>query len=138
MSPSKKISAAVFFGLLFLFSVCDMHCHGQVVVNGKDLNSDPNLEYIQLMYYVDKSTFTPVFIVDFGVIEPEYTDILEPEAAGHQQVMIDGESITDRVTVVWVLNKMHKAGWEYLGDVVFVPLRAMHNWHVYTLRRKVG
>jgi hypothetical protein len=138
MNPHQKRAATFFLVLLFNFPLCYIHSYGQVVVNGKNLNSDPDLEYIQLMYYVDKSNFTPVFIVDFGLIEPEYTDIIEPEIAGRQQIMINGESITDRVTVVWVMNKMHKAGWEYMGDVVFVPLRSMHNWHVFTLRRKVG
>lgn len=121
----------------FLLSVimfqCD--CQAQVVVNGKNLNEDRSLEYIQLMYYTNKATFGPVFFVDHGFIEPEYTDILEPEMAGHQRILINGQEVTDRVTVVWVLNKMHEAGWEYMGDVVYVPMRAMNNWHVFTMKR---
>ena len=121
----------------FLLSVimfqCD--CQAQVVVNGKNLNDDPSLEYIQLMYYTNKATFGPVFFVDHGFIEPEYTDILEPEMAGNQRILINGHEVTDRVTVVWVLNKMHDAGWEYMGDVVYVPMRSMNNWHVFTMKR---
>jgi hypothetical protein len=111
-------------------------CQAQVVVNGKNLNNDRDLEYIQLMYYIDKSSIKPVFYVDYGFIEPEYTDIIDPERPDYQTVTINEEEVTDRVTVVWVLNKMNKAGWEYMGDVVFVPLRVMNDWHIYTLRRK--
>ena len=121
----------------FLLSAIMFHCdcQAQVVVNGKNLNIDPSLEYIQLMYYTNKTTFGPVFFVDHGFIEPEYIDILEPETAGQQRILINGEEVTDRVTVVWVLNKMHEAGWEYMGDVVYVPMRAMNNWHVFTMKR---
>jgi hypothetical protein len=111
-------------------------CYAQLVVNGKDLNTDKDLEYIQLMYYIDKGSIKPVFYVDDGFIEPEYSEILDPGKLDDQKIVIDGEPITDRVTVVWVLNRLSKAGWEYMGDVVFVPLKVMNNWHVYTLRRK--
>lgn len=126
--------AAVF--MLALTTHVVSTCNAQVVVNGKNLNNDRDLEYIQLMYYIDKSSIKPVFYVDYGFIEPEYTDILDPERPDYQTITINGEALTDRVTVVWVLNKMSKAGWEYMGDVVFVPLRVMNNWHIYTLRRK--
>ena len=129
-----SLSAAVFS--LAIASLFLSPCHAQVVVNGKNLNNDRELEYIQLMYYIDKSSIKPVFYVDYGFIEPEYTDIIDPERPDYQTITIDGEALTDRVTVVWVLNKMNKAGWEYMGDVVFVPLRVMNDWHIYTLRRK--
>ena len=122
-------------GLLFVL-VLGESARAQLVVNGKDLNTDKELEYIQLMYYIDKGSIKPVFYVDDGFIEPEYSEILDPGKLEDQNITIDGERITDRVTVVWVLNKMNKAGWEYMGDVVFVPLKVMNNWHVYTLRRK--
>lgn len=122
--------------LLFLMALVKPAC-AQLVVNGTDLNKNKNLEYIQLMYYIDKSSIKPVFYVDYGFIEPEYNDILQPGQQHEQQhITIDGETLTDRVTVVWVLNKMHQAGWEYMGDVVFVPLKVMNNWHIYTLRRR--
>ena len=121
--------------LAFMLLLCESSS-AQLVVNGKDLNDDQNLEYIQLMFYIDKASIKPVFYVDDGFIEPEYNEILEPGKMENQSIVIDGEQITDRVTVVWVLNKMNKAGWEYMGDVVFVPLRVMNNWHIYTLRRK--
>lgn len=121
--------------LAFLTTVFN-HCHGQLVVNGKNLNADNNLEYIQLMYYIDKASIKPVFFIDYGFIEPEYNDILLDEQRDYQTISINGQEVTERVTVVWVLNRMNQAGWEYLGDVVFVPLKVMNNWHIYTLRRK--
>ena len=133
MNPYKKIAQCV---VLFLGIVLSCDLRAQVVVNGKNLNTDRDLQYIQLMYYIDKSSIKPVFYVDYGYIEPEYNDILQPQYHGHQMITINGEELTDRVTVVWVLNKMNNAGWEYLGDVVFVPLRVMNNWHIYTLRKK--
>jgi hypothetical protein len=88
------------------------------------------------MYYVDKATLRPVFYLDYGLIEPEYTDIIEPERDYKQKISINGEELNDRITVVWVLNKMHQAGWEYMGDSIYLPLRMMDKWHVFTLRRK--
>lgn len=133
MNPPKQTFPLL--ALVLTLILCG-NTHAQLVVNGKDLNSDKDLEYIQLMYYIDKGSIKPVFYVDDGLIEPEYREILEPGKLENQSIVIDGEAITDRVTVVWVLNKMNKAGWEYMGDVVFVPLRVMNNWHVYTLRRR--
>lgn len=133
MNPYKQTATCFVF---FLATILCSDLRAQVVVNGKNLNTDHDLEYIQLMYYIDKASIKPVFYVDYGYIEPEYNDILQPEHHDHQMVTINGEELTDRVTVVWVLNKMNNAGWEYMGDVVFVPLRVMNNWHIYTLRKK--
>ncbi|HET7178842.1 MAG TPA: hypothetical protein VFI14_03920 [Chryseosolibacter sp.] len=119
--------------LILLFNVTG---HTQVVVNNKNINDDKDLEYVQLMYYVDKATLRPVFYLDYGLIEPEYTDIIEPERDYKQKISINGEELNDRITVVWVLNKMHQAGWEYMGDSIYLPLRMMDKWHVFTLRRK--
>jgi hypothetical protein len=119
--------------LIFLFNVSG---HAQVVVNSKNINDDKDLEYVQLMYYVDKATLRPVFYLDYGLIEPEYTDIIAPERDYKQKISINGEELNDRITVVWVLNKMHQAGWEYMGDSIYLPLRMMDKWHVFTLRRK--
>ena len=137
MNPFMHKPAFLVVVPFILFSAIE--CQSQVVVNGKNLNKEKDLEYIQVMFYVDKSTFKPVFHVDFGFIEPEYDDINYPERDHRQTIMINGEEINDRVTIVWVLNKMHKAGWEYLGDEVFVRRGAMGNWQVFTMqRRKVG
>ena len=133
MNPVKTFFVIICF--LFLLIICN-HCQAQVIVNGKNLNNNEDLDYIQLMYYIDKSSIRPVFYVDYGLIEPDYNDIVAPEVLGTQKIIIDGDELTDRVTVVWVLNKMSKAGWEYVGDVVYIPLRAMNNWHVYTLKRR--
>jgi hypothetical protein len=133
MYPTRTLLAIICLCLV-LFICID--CGAQVVVNGKNLNNDRELHYIQLMYYIDKSSIKPVFYLDYGFIEPEYNDILQPEQYDHQHITINGDEVSDRVSVVWVLNKLNSAGWEYMGDVVFVPLRVMNNWHVYTLKRK--
>lgn len=133
MNPYKQMTASL---IVILVTILCNYCQAQLMVNGKDLNKDGDLEYIQLMYYIDKASIKPVFYVDYGYIEPEYNDILERKHHDHQVILINGEALTDRVTVVWVLNKLNKAGWEYMGDVVFIPLRVMNNWHIYTLRKK--
>ena len=83
--------------LIFLFNVSG---HAQVVVNNKNINDDKDLEYVQLMYYVDKATLRPVFYLDYGLIEPEYTDIIAPERDYKQKILINGEGLNDRITVV--------------------------------------
>ena len=134
MNLLRQLTAVLFF----LFAIASSNDgRAQVIVNGKNLNNDHDLEYIQLMYYIDKSSIKPVFYIDYGYIEPEYNDIIQPDYHDSQAITINGEELTDRVTVVWVLNKMKKAGWEYMGDVVFVPLKVMNNWHVYTLHKMV-
>jgi hypothetical protein len=133
MNPDKQLTR---FFIVVAFVLLLNDCQAQVVVNGKNLNVEKDLEYIQLMYYIDKSTFGPVFFIDFGFIEPEYSDIIEPERNRLQEISINGQDVTDRVTSVWILNQLHKAGWEYMGDAVYVPLRIMHNWHILTLKRK--
>lgn len=109
---------------------------GQVIVNDKNLNDDKGLQYIQLMYFIDKATLRPVFYIDYGLIEPEYKEILEPEKYyGLPKININGHEVNDRVTVVWMLNEMYKAGWEYMGDVVYVQIPAMDKWTIFTMRR---
>lgn len=75
MNPFHQINRFLMISAIAGFSSM---AHGQAVVNGKNLNEHEGLEYIQLMYYVDRSTLRPVFYVDYGFIEPEYTDIIEP------------------------------------------------------------
>lgn len=134
MKPLHPIAG--FLAVVIFFLGLNISSRAQVVVNNKDLNDDKGLEYIQLMYYVDKSTLRPVFYVDYGLIEPDYTDIIEPERDFKQTIRINGEVVNDRVTVVWLLNEMHQAGWEYMGDVIYLPMRMMDKWHVFTLKRK--
>jgi len=133
---SYKHLATVFF-ITVMILLFTLRTHAQVVVNEKNLNDEKDLNYIQLMYTIDKNSLKPVFYVDFGFIEPEYNEILKPEKDFRiQKISINGEAVNDRVTVVWVLNKMHQAGWEYLGDAVYVPIPMMDNWHIFTLRKK--
>jgi hypothetical protein len=134
MKTHKHTARSCSFGLFILLS--NFLCEAQVVVNNKNINDDKDLQYVQVMYYVDKSTLKPVFYLDYGLIEPEYTDIIEPERDYKQTIVINGEPLSERVTVVWVLNKMHQAGWEYMGDSIYLPLRMMDKWHVFTMKRK--
>lgn len=130
MNPFKRLT------LLPTLLMLSFAASAQVVVNDKNLNDDENLQYIQLMYFIDKSTLRPVFYIDYGLIEPEYKEILEPEKYfGLPKININGHEVNDRVTVVWVLNEMHRAGWEYMGDVVYVPIPAMDKWTIFTLKR---
>jgi hypothetical protein len=116
--------------------IVTVSANAQLVVNGKNLNDEKELTYIQLMYTIDKSSLKPSFYVDYGFIEPEYNEIIKPEKDFTiQKISINGEEVSDRVTVVWVLNKMHNAGWEYMGDVIYVPIPMMDNWHVFTIKR---
>jgi hypothetical protein len=116
--------------------IVTVSANAQLVVNGKNLNDEKELTYIQLMYTIDKSSLKPSFYVDYGFIEPEYNEIIKPEKYFTiQKISINGEEVSDRVTVVWVLNKMHNAGWEYMGDVIYVPIPMMDNWHVFTIKR---
>jgi hypothetical protein len=132
-----KHIARLFFVMAFMSLA--LTARAQLVVNGKNLNDDKELTYIQLMYTIDRGSLKPVFFVDYGFIEPEYNDIIKPSKDGSgQKISINGENISDRVTVVWVLNKLHKAGWEYIGDVIYVPVPMMDNWHVFTLRRRTN
>lgn len=132
-----KHIARLFFVMAFMSLA--FTARAQLVVNGKNLNDDKELTYIQLMYTIDRGSLKPVFFVDYGFIEPEYNDIIKPSKDGSgQKISINGENISDRVTVVWVLNKLHKAGWEYIGDVIYVPVPMMDNWHVFTLRRRTN
>jgi hypothetical protein len=136
MKPFKQFVG--FLSVVVLILTFNFQAKAQVVIDSKNLNDDKELRYIQLMYYVDKSMFKPVFYVDYGFIEPEYTDILEPNRHYKQKIAVNEQEVNERVTVVWLLNEMDKAGWEYMGDVVFLPLRMMDNWHVFTLKRKEG
>ena len=134
MNPNKlRIGFLIAVLLSVLINVIS---EAQVVVDNKNLNEDKDLHYIQLMYYIEKSTLKPVYFVDYGFIEPEYNDILEPEGIYDiPTIKINGAELSDRISPVGVLNKLRNAGWEYTGDVLFVPLGMMKNWHVYTLRR---
>lgn len=127
-------ASLVLAAFLFCFSI---DLSAQLIVNDKNLNDDKELTYIQLMYYIDRGTLRPVFYVDHGYIEPEYKGIINPEKNSElQKITINGEELGDRVTVVWVLNKLHKAGWEYVGDVVYLPIPMMDKWTVFTLKRR--
>jgi hypothetical protein len=135
MNPNKL---RIGFLLAVLLTVLmNLIAGAQVVVDNKNLNEDKDLQYIQLMYFIDKSTLKPVYFLDYGFIEPEYNEILDPEMMYHHpKIKINGAELSDRVSPVGVLNKLHKAGWEYTGDVLFERAGMMKDWHVYTLKRR--
>ena len=134
MKSVRYISVAL--GVTVFVFAAAIDTSAQLVVNGKNLNDDKELTYIQLMYFIDKGTLIPIFYVDHGFIEPEYKGIISPDKnSALQKISINGEEVGDRVTVVWVLNKLNKAGWEYMGDVVYVPIPMMDKWTIFTLKR---
>ncbi len=134
MNPYKALRLLPCIAVLTL--IITVPGRAQVVINDKNLNEDKDLNYIQLMYFIDKSTLRPVFYVDYGLIEPEYKEILDPvKYQGLPKISVNGREVSDRVTVVWMLNQMHKAGWEYMGDVVYVPIPSMDKWTIFTMKR---
>lgn len=135
MSPNK-LRIGFLLAILLTVLISRM-TEAQVIVDDKNLNEDKDLQYIQLMYYIEKSTLKPVYFLDYGFIEPEYNDILAPEAIyAYPKIRIDGVELNDRVSPVGVLNQLHKAGWEYTGDLLSESVGMMKNWHVFTLKRK--
>ncbi|HET7178841.1 MAG TPA: hypothetical protein VFI14_03915, partial [Chryseosolibacter sp.] len=75
-----KHIARLFFVMAFMSLV--FTARAQLVVNGKNLNDDKELTYIQLMYTIDRGSLKPVFFVDYGFIEPDYNDIIKPSKDG--------------------------------------------------------
>ena len=134
MNPYKLMAG--FLSHAALLILLNMDCQAQVLVNDKNLNEDKNLQYIQLMYYIDKANLKPIYFLDYGNIEPEYNEILKPENYQVPKITIDGAELDANVSPIGVLNKLHKAGWEYMGDGVYFPTRVLDNWYIFTLRRK--
>jgi hypothetical protein len=111
----------------FAMAMCSFNCTAQLVVDGKNINDDKSIEYIQMTYYADQKTFLPVFLIDYGI--KDFKDVnLKPA------IQVNGE-VLKAVSPVAVLNKLHEAGWEYLGDHINTQSPQI-SMHTYTLKRK--
>lgn len=104
--------------------------NAQIVADGKDVTSDKSIQYIQLIYYVEKSSFKPVYMIDYGIIDGQ---LGTPKK---QKVSIDKNEISDSMSPIYILNLLHKSGWEYMGDETYVQVPMMEGWYSFTLKRK--
>lgn len=122
-------SCFIFSLMITLIAVSATNSLAQVIVDNKNINDDLEIEFVQLLYYIDKGTYKPVYFIDAGEIEPEL-------ASGVQRITIDTVAVNSNMTPALVLNKLFKAGWEYMGDVIYITLPLRNDWHVFTLRRR--
>lgn len=104
---------------------------GQVMIDSKNITEDNGIEYFQLMYYVDQKTFKPVYMIDYGVLENSNGPVKA------QRIRVNNEEIKDSMSPVYVINKLHRAGWEYMGDAIYVKMPLMENLVTYTFKRKM-
>lgn len=104
--------------------------NAQVVVDGKDVTADKNIQYIQLLYYVEKSSFKPVYLIDYGMIDNQQG------IPKKQKVSVDKNEIKDTMSPIYILNLLHKSGWEYMGDETYSHIPLMEGWYSFTLKRK--
>ena len=115
------------FFVLFSFSKI---CSAQVVVDGKNVNEDKDVEYLQFSFYYEGKQLSPVYLIDYGTVLRDDQQIIP------QKIMIDKEEVTPRMTPVYIFNKLYKAGWEYMGDAIFMKAPLIENSQVYTFRRR--
>jgi hypothetical protein len=118
------------FTIVAFLCIVGHYSKAQLVVDGKNINEQKEIEYIQLSFYFETKEFSPVYNIDYGAIVGENAEV------SRQKITIDGEELSSRMTPVYVLNKLVNAGWEYLGDSMFIPSPMMENTQAYTLRRK--
>lgn len=104
--------------------------NAQVVVDTKNVTADKDIQYIQFLYYVEKSSFKPVYLIDFGMVD---TQTGPPKK---QKVSIDKTEIKESMSPIHILNLLHKSGWEYMGDETYVQVPMMEGWYSFTLKRK--
>lgn len=100
---------------------------GQLLVGDKNINEDQSIHYVQLIYYVEKKGFKPVYMIDYGLKNIDNVD-LKPE------IRLNGEAIGE-LTPVAILNKLYEAGWEYIGDYNYIQGAGLPT-HAYTLKRR--
>lgn len=118
------------FFIVFLVTSISTSSFGQLVVDGKNLNEDKNVEYIQFSFYYEGKQLTPVYLIDYGTV------MKDDQQQTPQKISIDKEEITSRMTPALVMNKLYKSGWEYMGDLVFMKVPLVENSHMYTFRRR--
>jgi hypothetical protein len=103
---------------------------GQVVVDGKDVSAEKDVQYIQFLYYLEKGSFKPVYLIDYGLVDNQQGQ------AKKQKISIDKKEVTDSLSPINILNLLYKAGWEYMGDETYVQVPMMEGWYSFTLKRK--
>ncbi|HEY0652207.1 MAG TPA: hypothetical protein VGD65_03725 [Chryseosolibacter sp.] len=107
-----------------------LSANAQIEVDGKNVNDDTQVQYVQLLYYLEKGTLKPVYLIDHGLIDTQQGP-LKP-----QKIRIDKIEVTASMSPVYILNLLHKAGWEYMGDETYVQVPMMEGWYSFTLKRK--
>jgi hypothetical protein len=115
------------FCLLIFFAI---KSKAQVIVDEKDISTDKDLTYIQFLYYIEKSTFRPVYLIDHGLVDSQQV----PQKK--QKLSINKVEIKDSMSPMYVLNLLAKSGWEYMGDETYVQVPMMEGWYSFTLKRK--
>jgi hypothetical protein len=100
----------------------------QVIVNDVNVSKQTDKIYIQLMYSIDKSSFKPVYFIDYGMISKASSE--------SQKILIDGVEVDGNLSPMMVLNMLYKSGWEYIADMIYVREPIVDNWYVYTLKRR--
>lgn len=118
------------FGLIVILASLFSVTRAQVVVDSKNINEDREIEFVQLLYYIDKGSYKPVYFLDIGEIESDAPSSVV------QRITIDTVAVNSNMTPVLVLNKLYKAGWEYIGDAIYISLPMRNDWHVFTLKRR--
>lgn len=114
-----------------LFSICTIpFAYCQLLVNNKNLNEDKDVEYIQFSFYYEGKRMNPIYSIDHGTV------LREDQQLGSQKISIDNEEVSSRMTPAYIFNKLYKAGWEYVGDGVFMKAPLVENSQTYTFRRR--
>jgi hypothetical protein len=128
---NKVINAQVNIGLALVITIILIAivnaCSAQLVVKEKNISEDKDINYIQLIYYVEKKTFKPVYLIDYGLQSVDSVDF-------NPEIKVNGETIAE-LTPVAVLNKLYTAGWEYLGDYIYINGGGLP-MHTLTLKRR--
>jgi hypothetical protein len=128
----NRLANPVKFLLVFCFAAGGIigRAEGQIVVDGKDVSSDKGIQYIQLLYYVDKSSFKPVYLVDYGMLDSQQG------IPKKQALSIDKKEVKDSMSPIYILNLLYKSGWEYMGDETYVQVPMMEGWYSFTFKRR--
>ena len=118
-----------FLGAICFWGLC-LPSFAQLIVNNKDVNADKSIEYIQFMFFINRGTLRPEYLIDYGTVD------LQKVLPKDQKVKINNVELDNRMTPVLVLNMLYKAKWEYTGDGMYAAIPAEENWFIYTLKRR--
>jgi hypothetical protein len=113
-----------------LLLVTTLSTKAQLVVDGKDINADTTIQYVQLSFFFDSKKLLPVYVIDVG------KQITSDEDLKPTKIFMGDEEVTNQMTPMYVLNRLFEAGWEYVGDGMFMRAPILENTQAYTLRRR--